>query len=440
MRKTLTTLVILASSWATAQAELPERAVVDRFGDGQQLELRPSPDGSPREYSVLALTRMAGVGQQLQPLGIRDTIVNTAQQTVELKPGVEESVTVNYVMQNVAYLRIEQTIRVRDGALYRNGQRVLTKSSANFNNLLWGVLWVTTGSLVSLFWIPSVEETQIHTEAIPVTPGSPAIRFVYGGGGDCFAFQGYWNEFWVDPGALIPGRVYSVRTQVYCAGTLMGVRGSARIQTAPLHVEYQAVGLSRDLRHWGTPPSLQFGRPVGTGQWVRGSFFGNAIIPGHRWEYDSAPTGRWIQDNRSDGWIPIEGTTIPAIPEWVHIASASQVDRLWSTVRETHPDGDYTGQTLFDQPSNYLRYSVCVQSNYPHGCSEYRHLVYRRTAASPPGPANLPTRPSISLEVAEVYTQTLTGPSGERVERLVVTPRPPAPIVVRLRDVFERVQ
>jgi hypothetical protein len=194
-----------------------------------------------KPYRVTALSVPYGVGQTLMPVDDNRNPVNTFDQPVTLKAGKVTPAQVAYQAQDVAYLRIDHRVDVKDGVLRRNGQAVLTKSGMDYGNLLWGVLWTTTFGLVSLFWWPNTSVTQTYTEAIPLSPSAPAITFEYGGGGGCAALSGFEGRFVIDPGRMRPGKVYHLKTHVYCFGG-SGVRGSALGVVDPVTLRYSPEG------------------------------------------------------------------------------------------------------------------------------------------------------------------------------------------------------
>jgi hypothetical protein len=399
---------------------LPERAVIEQFGERQLLELRPNPDGSHREFTVYALSRPAGIDQIMRPRDGGGQIVNTASQEVRLPSGETRSVTQVYVNQPVAYLRLEATVSVRDGWLDVGGQRVWSKSSSGSFDLLWGTAWTLTFGLVSLFWLPNLTESTTYARTIPipttvatgaVTPyvGTPLL-IEYGGGGNCFAFQDYDSSLSLDSGLLQPGRVYVLRTRVACGSPAAGIVGSAEVLTAPVRVEYERVGLPAQDARGIDPAPLQHGLPVGSGGEVR--------------DYTPFP-----------GWFPINpGQILP------FSYSLGQVDRLWSTT--WFDDPNTRSYFRFDQPYDGRPIPVCMAGHWDSTPEDRQVWVcdsrqnFRRTAADPAGPVTLPT-PSMAQEATAVYFQQETGPTGEQVSRLVVDYRPPAPVVVSLRDVFE---
>lgn len=415
--KHLTALLLLLFPLALAQVDSmamvdDKHAIHDRGWGTYPYEFAPKPDGSSEDYTVYALTRHPRFGVEMKPLGRDRRIANTAPQQVTLDSVRSRDVKVEYVSQQVAYLRVEQTVAVRDGSLWRNGVEVLRKNSdGTRNNLLWGAAWVGSLGLVGLFWIANTVETQVYTEAIPVTSGANPIEFRYGGGGNCLAFQPYQGVFWVNPSQLEPGRVYNLRTSVECSSGA-GIVGRALVQTAPVRVEYQRLGLPPDARGSDNDPApLQFAPLLASGQTV------NQV---------SAPY------QVSDGWIPANNLSLP----FVYVPG--QLDRLWST-RSIAGGGSEVDREVLDQPYDGRLIPVCTSVYYQGSkpvCAEWHN--YRRIAADPPSGLQLPA-PGMGQQISLVNTSVGTGPNGEKVEQLTVVPVPPQPQVVQITDTFQRV-
>lgn len=213
--------------------DLPDKAVVNQFGENQLLEFRPNPDGSPRDYTVYGLTRRAATpGEELRPLN-EDTPVATASQLVRLRTDLADTATIEYRQVQVAYLRVRFTVSVQDGELTRTQvtdcgnasicQRTTTiarvRPGINLG-LGWGLAWVATFGLIGIFAWPNATAEIVHDEVVPLNAAS--ITFTVGGGGGCLAFSGAHDQITVNPSQLQPGRLYEVAAGLRCGGLFQG--------------------------------------------------------------------------------------------------------------------------------------------------------------------------------------------------------------------------
>lgn len=218
---------------------LPDRAIIEQFGDGQLLELRPDRYGNPKSYTIYALSRPAGMGQIMRPLDSPGgQVVDTASQIVPLEPGRTRTLTQYYVNQATAYLRIDFSISgVRYGWLYHNGQRVLRFDPGQpmaWYRQLWSVLNAATAGIISMFWIPGTAQAQTHTAVIPLDSGRHHIS--YGGAGYCFALRNANNYHYFDASRLQPGRVFHVRARVWCGGGTIGIARTTQVYLQHTHM------------------------------------------------------------------------------------------------------------------------------------------------------------------------------------------------------------
>jgi hypothetical protein len=217
---------------------LPDRAIIEQFGERQLLELRPNPDGSPKNYTIYALSRPVGMGQMMLPLDRGRQVVNTASESIPLEPGRTRTITQYYVNQQTAYLRVDFSISgVRYGWLYYNGQRVMRFDPGlpmGWYRQLWSVLNAVTAGIISMFWIPGTTQAQTHTAVIPLTSGRHHIS--YGGGGYCFALRNANNYHYFDASRLQPGRVFHVRARVWCGGGTIGIARTTEVYLQHTHM------------------------------------------------------------------------------------------------------------------------------------------------------------------------------------------------------------
>jgi hypothetical protein len=219
---------------------LPDRAVIEQFGERQLLELRPNPDGSPKSYTIYALTRPAGIEQMMRPLDGEGRVVDTASRVVPLEPGVKQTVTQYYTNQQVAYLRVDFTVQVRDGSLTHNGQVVLTNNPSisgvpMWQHLLWGAAFIASGGLIALFWLPPMGTmTTTYNTVIPLD--GRWHRFTFGGGGGCGAARGFYAPLYLYSRSLQPGGIYHSRLRIWCAGGTTGIAGENFTMLRPLQV------------------------------------------------------------------------------------------------------------------------------------------------------------------------------------------------------------
>lgn len=241
----LTLAPALAGACDRSPRELKEKTEVRAWGE-RCLALDLGSAGE-KTYAVTALSVPYAQGREIKPEDpTTGGLVNTYGQNVPVRAGEVARVAVTYKNADVAYLRIDHRVDVKDGVLRRNGQAVLTKSGIDYNNLLWGTAWALSFGLVSLFWWPNTSVTQTYTEAVLLSPSAPAITFEYGGGGGCAAVSGFEGRFVVDPKRMQPGKIYHVRTRVYCAGGAAGIAGYAEAVVDPVTLRYNPEGYPRD--------------------------------------------------------------------------------------------------------------------------------------------------------------------------------------------------
>jgi hypothetical protein len=204
--------------------DLPDKAVVNQFGDNQLLEFRPNEDGSPRDYLVYGLTRQAATpGEELKPLQ-GNRLVATAVQVIPLRTDRIETATIEYQQERVAYLRVRFTVSVQDGELRRSqgGQeRVIASVRPGINVTVgYGLAWVATGGLIGIFAWPNNTAELYHDEVVPLN--SAPITFTVGGGGGCLAFRGAHDQITVYPNQLRAGRLYELEVGLRCGGLFQG--------------------------------------------------------------------------------------------------------------------------------------------------------------------------------------------------------------------------
>lgn len=235
----------LAGACDSPPGELVQKAEVRAWGERcLALDLGET---SEKTYAVTALSVPYAQGREIKPVDPTTRgLVNTYGRNVPIRAGRVTPIAVTYRSADVAYLRIDHRVDVMDGVLRRNGQAVLTKSGIDYGNWLWGMAWVLSFGLVSLFWWPNTSVTQTYTEVVPLSPSAPAITFEYGGGGGCAALAGFESRFYVDPKRMQPGKVYHIKTGVYCAGGAAGVAGYAVGLVDPLTVRYAAENLPQN--------------------------------------------------------------------------------------------------------------------------------------------------------------------------------------------------
>lgn len=204
--------------------DLPDKAVVNQFGDNQLLEFRPNEDGSPRDYVVYGLTRRAATpGEELRPLD-QGNPVATAPQTVRLRTDETTTATVEYQLEQVAYLRVRFTVSVQDGELRRlqgGNERVIASVRPGTNVTLgWGLAWVATFGFIGIFAWPNATAELVHDEMVPLN--AAPITFTVGGGGGCLAFNGAHDQITVNPSQLRAGRLYELEVGLRCGGLFQG--------------------------------------------------------------------------------------------------------------------------------------------------------------------------------------------------------------------------
>lgn len=316
-----------------------------------------------KTYAVTALSVPYAQGREIKPQDpTTRALVNTYAQPVTLAAGAVRRAAVTYRSADVAYLRIDHRVDVKDGVLRRNGQAMLTKSGIDYNNLLWGTAWALSFGLVSLFWWPNTSVTQTYTEAIPLSPSAPAITFEYGGGGGCAAVSGFEGRFRVDPKRMQPGKIYHVRTRVYCAGGAAGIAGYAEAVVDPVTLRYNPEGYPRD--------------PDGSvGAWLE---IGGSPVP---WQT----------------WVTADGTPLLNDASWPADGSFA-VGRGWKP-------------------------SVCLEYDYGENDRRYcakQAPVARTSTDTPQDPLSLPLNPHLEGSVSYRWE----GDEAQRVTRIDVSPTP----------------
>jgi hypothetical protein len=206
--------------------DLPDKAVVDRFGENQLLEFRPNPDGSPRDYLVYGLTRQAATpGEELKPLDHRYDPVATAVQPVRLRTDVTRTATIEYQQERVAYLRVRFTVSgVQRAGLYRNGRLVAQAHNGIASNFFYAVAWAGSFGLISLFGMPTTTSETYYHERIPVSSTAAPITLSMDGGGICPAHSSPYRTLTINPASLQAGHLYDLEARFWCGGGAEGIR------------------------------------------------------------------------------------------------------------------------------------------------------------------------------------------------------------------------
>jgi hypothetical protein len=289
---------------------LPDRAIIEQFGDGQLLELRPNPDGSPKSYTIYALSRPAGMGRMMQPLDANREVVNTASQPVELRPGQTRTITQYYRNQAVAYLRVDFSMAgITHGDLSHNGQPVVTlREHVQTHNALWGILWAATSGLISLFWIPVGTASATYNTVIPLDGRTHEV-FFHGGGG-CFAFQPDRHTLTFNANQMQAGGIYHVHIHINCRGIPDGIRGVTWLHLRPLQVAVDppapgASAVNTVARH------LHFNTAGGGEIWSNNSFQMDRVDV----RYSLLDTGRPVEV--VNHWETRQETRTRTEEEWV---------------------------------------------------------------------------------------------------------------------------